>query len=257
MEASVAAVASGVFFVYCAAVAAAQEPRRRNRVLLGCAAGGVCVWAYTLVTPWQVAHDWVAPPLVLLVAYWTSGALFSAPSALWESRLMGIDRALHVRQWAAQAPRVLAEFLEIAYVGVYPVIPIALAIHLVFAPNPDADRFWTVVLVTDFVCFAMLPWIQTRPPRALEQGPPWPARFRSVNMRLLGRASIGVNTFPSGHAAEALAAALLVLGAPALVVGLMFFFAAAIAAGAVFGRYHYAADAVAGYAVALLVWGMV
>jgi hypothetical protein len=36
----------------------------------------------------------------------------------------------------------------------------------------------------------------------------------------------------------------------------MFAAAAAISAGAVLGRYHYAADAVAGWLVALLVWGI-
>jgi membrane-associated phospholipid phosphatase len=66
-----------------------------------------------------------------------------------------------------------------------------------------------------------------------------------------------VNTFPSGHAAEALAAALLCLDAPAPVAAWMFFNAAAISAGAVFGRYHYAADALAGWLVALLVYALV
>ncbi len=63
-----------------------------------------------------------------------------------------------------------------------------------------------------------------------------------------------MNTFPSGHAAEALAAALLVLGAPLPIVLLMFVNAVAVSAAAVLGRYHYAADALAGWAVALIVW---
>ena len=33
--------------------------------------------------------------------------------------------------------------------------------------------------------------------------------------------------------------------------------AAAISAGAVFGRYHYAVDAVAGWVVALTVWSLI
>jgi hypothetical protein len=40
-------------------------------------------------------------------------------------------------------------------------------------------------------------------------------------------------------------------------VACMFVSAAAISAGAVFGRYHYAADALAGWAVAILVWALV
>ena len=63
-----------------------------------------------------------------------------------------------------------------------------------------------------------------------------------------------MNTFPSGHAAEALAAALLVLDAPLPWVVWMFVNAAAVSAGAVFGRYHFALDAIVGWAVAGVVW---
>ena len=63
-----------------------------------------------------------------------------------------------------------------------------------------------------------------------------------------------MNTVPSGHAAEALAAALLVLAAPPMVVGAMFVAAAAVSAGAVLGRYHYSIDIVAGWGTALGVW---
>jgi hypothetical protein len=251
---SLVSVASGLFFVYCAALAVAEEPARRNRVLIGCTAGAAGTVAWVAWASWPVLHDWVLPPLILLTAYWTSGALFKAPSPAWERRLMDVDRRLDIRSRSARAPRAVAEFLELSYAGVYPLIPVALILHLTLTPEPDVDRFWAVVLVTDYICFALLPWIQTRPPRALEEAPPWRSSFRHFNARLLGTASIGVNTFPSGHAAEALAAALLVWGAPAPVVAWMFFNAAAIAAGAVFGRYHYAADAIAGYAVALAVW---
>ena len=85
-------------------------------------------------------------------------------------------------------------------------------------------------------------------------GEPWRSTIRAFNLRIAGSASIGVNTFPSGHAAEALAAALLVLDAPLPVVTVMFLNALAISAGAVLGRYHYAADALSGWLVALAVW---
>jgi membrane-associated phospholipid phosphatase len=63
-----------------------------------------------------------------------------------------------------------------------------------------------------------------------------------------------MNTVPSGHAAEALAAALLVLAAPPVLVAAMFAAAAAISVGAVLGRYHYAIDIIAGWVTALGVW---
>lgn len=198
----------------------------------------------------------VLPPLVLLIAYRASGFLWRGPMFGVESALAGADRALGVPRLARRIPRVIAEFLELAYGGVYPLIPLALVLHLVFSKNPDADHFWTVVLVTDYVCFGMLPLIQTRPPRNLEQAAPWRARLRVLNLNILNRASIGMNTVPSGHAAEALAAALLVLDTPPAIVAWMFFNAAAISAGAVFGRYHYAIDAIAGWIVAVGVWAL-
>ena len=146
------------------------------------------------------------------------------------------------------------ELLEASYAGVYLLIPVALFVHLWYSVSPDPNRFWSVVLITDFICFGMLPWVQTRPPRALEGVDPWRSRLRRFNLRLLGSTSIQVNTFPSGHAAEAVVAALLVLDAPAAIVGLMLLAAFAVSAGAVLGRYHYLADAVAGWIVAAAVW---
>jgi hypothetical protein len=213
--------------------------------------------AWGLVTAWPLLHDWVLPPLVLLVAYWTSGTLYTRPMPGAERVLAAFDSRLGIPQIARRTPRWAAEFLELAYAGVYPLIPVALGLHLWLTPEPDAGRFWTVILITDYVCFGMLPWVQTRPPRALEPGEPWRSSLRGLNQRLLGAASIGVNTFPSGHAAEALAAALLVVHAPWPLVAAMFVNAGAIATGAVLGRYHYAADALAGLAVALAVWGTI
>jgi membrane-associated phospholipid phosphatase len=74
---------------------------------------------------------------------------------------------------------------------------------------------------------------------------------------VLGSFSHERNTFPSGHAAEGLAVVLaLARAAPALSAALVPF-AIGIGVGSVAGRYHFAADAVAGYAVALAVWLLV
>ena len=78
--------------------------------------------------------------------------------------------------------------------------------------------------------------------------------MRRFNLRLLGSTSIQANTFPSGHAAEGVAAALLVLAAPWPISAAVAVAALLVSAGAVLGRYHYAADAFAGWAVALVVW---
>ena len=217
--------------------------------------GSPCRWR-RLYTQAFWLRSVVLPPLVLLIAYRASGFLWRGPMFEAENRLMAADRALGIPAVVRSTPIWMAEILELAYAGVYPLIPIALVLHLACSPAPDADRFWSVVLVTDFVCFAMLPFIQTRPPRALEPSHPWAARLRTLNLNMLHHASIRMNTVPSGHAAEALAAALLVLAAPAGIVAAMFVAAAAVSAGAVLGRYHYAIDIFAGWATALGVFAV-
>ena len=248
--------ATAVVFAYIAIVA--LLPRglsraRRWKALAGAAMGGAILAASMAISDDAVANVWILPPALLLIGYWTSGLLFVAPMPSIERALAALDRSLGVQSAATRCPRVLVEVLEFAYAGVYLLIPLALAIAQ--QSGVTADRFWTTILVTDYICFGMLPWIQTRPPRALGFDVPWRSSWRPINERLLA-ASVQVNTFPSGHAAEGLAVALLVLGAPTSVVVAMFFSAAAISAGAVLGRYHYAADAFAGWLVALLVWGM-
>ena len=215
---------------------------------------GVVIVLASRSTPHWILNDWIVPPSLLLIAYWTSGLLYRAPMPRAERALCRIDQILRIRAISAAMPRLVAELLEIAYLAVYPIVPVALILHMTASETPDASRFWTVILVTDYICFGVLPWVQTRPPRALETEPPWPARFRRLNLRLLGKTSIQVNTFPSGHAAEAVAAFLLVLDAPVLLAGWMFVNAMAISAGATFGRYHFATDILAGWAVALIVW---
>lgn len=250
------AAASIAYFLYIGSVAAFL-PRltatARLRVAAVALAGlGVAAVGGYAAAFWARSVVW--PAVVLLLAYWASGLLWTGPMPGIERWLSRSDARLGVPRMVAGMPRALILLLEAAYAGVYPIIPIALGLHLWFSPSADADRFWSVVLITDFVCFGMLPWIQTRPPRALEAAQPWTSGLRSFNVSLLGRLSIGVNTVPSGHAAEALAAALLVTDAPAFVSVWIWLAAAAISAGAVLGRYHYAVDAVAGWVVALIVW---
>lgn len=244
-----------IFFGYVLVVAAGLRGLTRAarlRAGAGAAAGMLLIAASTRLPADGIANVWLLPPAALLIGYWTSGLLFVAPMPGAERVLARIDEILAIDAIAARTPRLIAEVLELAYAGVYPLIPIAL--YLALREGVTADRFWTVILVTDYVCFGMLPWIQTRPPRAVGFGAPWRSTWRTVNLRVVDVSSVQVNTFPSGHAAEALAAALLVCGSPAPLVMLMFAAAAAISAGAVFGRYHYAADAIAGWAVAVAVY---
>jgi membrane-associated phospholipid phosphatase len=248
-----------VFFGYVILVGAVRSPgpAALRRILSGAVAGLVVLAVSMFASQPPALNHWIWPPMVLLIAYWSSGQLFVKPSTSQERALRWLDDRLDIRAISHRTPQLVAEVLEAAYAGVYLLIPLALLIYLRYSTSPDPGTFWSVVLITDFVCFGVLPWVQTRPPRALEDAEPWPSSLRRFNLRLLGATSIQVNTFPSGHAAEGLAAALLVLAAPAGIASVMLIAGLAVSAGAVLGRYHYLVDALAGWVVAIVVYVLI
>jgi membrane-associated phospholipid phosphatase len=218
------------------------------------------------IKSWQIAvHDWL-PLVVLLAGYRLSGLFFVAPMRSLEERMLAFDRrvfdavGLAPSHWM-HAPALRAA-LELAYVLVYAMVPLGVvALHLSGASD-QLPRYWAVVLAACFTSYAMLPWLQTRPPRVLEallapdaRNPPADrAPFRRLNLAILRRTSNQVNTLPSGHVAAALAVALMVL-ASAPAAGLAFLaLTVAIAIATVIGRYHYIVDTVTGLSVALASW---
>jgi len=248
--------ASVAYFAYVAIVGLALPglPSRRRAVGVGVSVVGLALAAAAYGAEGFWLRSFLLPLLLLLVGYWASGTLWTGPDSRVERLLAAFDRALDVPGLAARLPRILCELLELSYVGIYALIPIALVLHVGYAPNSDPERFWTVVLVTDYICFAMLPWIQTRPPRAIETAAPCRSSIRALNLGLLERTSIGVNTVPSGHAAEAMAIALLLMNAPAPIALVGWAGAILGSAGALAGRYHYLLDVLAGWAVAVAVF---
>ena len=213
----------------------------------------LCLLAF-LADGSPLLREWLMPPVLLLVGYWTSGRFFAGPMPGFERAFSLFDRRIRVDAAIRATPQWLQTALELAYAGVYLLVPAALLIRVATLGDGQPDQFWTVVLVTDFVCFGCLPWIQTRPPRAMRERAPWRSGVRSMNEQILAKTSIQHNTFPSGHAAEALASVLLVAAAPAPMVAAVAAAALLVSAGAVLGRYHYAADALAGWIVAAVVW---
>ena len=166
--------ASVAFFGYVILVVMIRSSRLKSvgRILAGAVLGLLIVAWSALAGQQPILNFWIWPPLVLLVAYWSSGMLFVAPSPSQEAALRWLDDRLAIQDVSRRTPRVLAEVLEAAYAGVYLLIPLALLAREAFLPSPDPDGFWSVVLITDFVCFGVLPWVQTRPPRALKPASP-------------------------------------------------------------------------------------
>jgi membrane-associated phospholipid phosphatase len=264
-------IISLAFFAYLAVVSVARGRARAGIVSL---AGLIVVAAVAQVfahieTPAMVLARDVWPLLVLFAGYRLAGLFYERPDTALEGRLLGVDRWLAERIVSAprlrgvgrgerrgRAVRLVIEWLEAAYLGVYVIIPLGALVVACAAPAGAVDRFWAAVLTSGFVCYGALPWIQTRPPRVIETTDLLPVAggIRRLNLVILERGSVGVNTLPSGHAATAVATALAVTThAPA--VGALFIVAALLVALAtVVGRYHYAVDTILGALVGVIAW---
>jgi len=247
------------YFLYLIALAAVARVSvaRRQRVLatapVTCAA--IATIGLQAGTAAALARDWL-PLLYLVMAYWLPAQLVETPRSRVEARLLRFDHKLfrshRSAAAAARAPRLLVEYLELAYLLCYPVVPAGFACLVLCGFRAEADQYWTAVLLAALPCYGLLPWLPTRPPRAIEM-PETAARsaIRALNVKILDRASVQLNTFPSGHAAASIAIALAV-GSHVLFAGAVLgIVAVSIAAGSVIGRYHYAADVIAGAGLAI------
>jgi hypothetical protein len=242
------------------------RPRRAKAnaiAAVGIAAIGLAVFAGPRVLPplaASVVRDWL-PYVLMLMVYWQAGQFFTRVDTGIQEKLVQLDgrmvTPLLARLARDRAGRSILTGLEIAYLFCYPVMPMSLAALYLMRMGHEADYLWKIVLVSSYLCYCMLPFIQTHPPRKLAWANPVllpKTKMRALNLWVLGHASIHANTFPSAHVASSTACALVLLRlAPG--VGLAFLaLAISIALGAVAGRYHYAADVALGALVALVVF---
>ena len=217
----------------------------------------------TLLSILFVGMPHIMPLIYLLVGYWLPALLVRTPNLRFERLLLDVDHTLFgidgLARFERRAPRLMLEYLELAYLLCYAVVPAGYLVLVATGHDGEAiDRFWSCVLLAAFICYGLLPWLPTRAPRAVEaRREAARSAIRQLNLSVLNRASVQWNTFPSGHTAASLATALAVgayMPAAGVVLGLVAF---SIAAGSVAGRYHYAADAIAGAAAAVLAFVMV
>lgn len=245
-----------VYFGYVAvtALVRASGARRVRGVI---AAAGVIAVIVSLAAedtqPFQLVRDW-APGVYAVLGYWLPGTLAGPPRRSFERKLEAIDAPLlpAIDTFAGRAPRVLLEYLELSYLCCYPLVPGAFAWLALHGRVGAADHYWTAVLLALYPCYGLVPWLPTRPPRAIEPSLAIARRrvfVRELNLRVLRDASIQLNTFPSGHAAGAFAAAAVVVTMMPVAGAVLFVLAISIATASVVGRYHYATDAWAGAGV--------
>jgi hypothetical protein len=240
------------------------RPSWRAAVLAVAAADAGLIWWLTSQTsPAALAvRDWL-PAAQILVGYWLSGPFFHAPMPGAERRLMAGDdwwfRAGGLEWFARRAPRAVLELLEGAYTSAYVVVPAGFGLARWLGGPIDADSYWTPVVLAELLCYGALPWLQTRTPGSLRHRveiDDRPVAMRRLNRIVQRRASIQVNTLPSGHAAGAMATALAAGAAAPVLIAPLAALAILIALASVVGRYHYALDSILGLAAGAAAAGL-
>ncbi len=216
-----------------------------------------------------VLRDWF-PCILILLAYREAGLFFIPdPShrldylfVRWDARLL--SNPLVLAALSGGSPW-LQRYLEFSYFLAYPLVPLGLgslylarqhrAIGRGDKPEEGSgavDHFWTAVLLALFCCYMLFPLFPSTPPRSFfhdSAGPLVRPLFRKMNFWILGQYGIQSSVFPSGHVAAVTATALSVRSYLRR-FGVVFLIAAlSVATATVYGRYHYAADAVAGAAI--------
>jgi membrane-associated phospholipid phosphatase len=242
------------------------DAMRRRRILLGAAVAVAFVLFVSRLPAHGVGGAFrnVLPALFVLGAYRLSGLFFVTPQEHIERWLLAVDRRvlgpLDLERCLVRGPRWMTGVIEIAYVLVHPMLPLGAWAAWSAAGNAGVDAFWSTVFLAEAASYSALPWIQTRPPRALE---PWTEALRTVspwrrlNEFVLRYGSNQVNTLPSGHAAGAVATALAIASLDAALAGPFVVAAGAILVATVVGRYHFVVDTAAGAAFAIAAWGAV
>lgn len=209
----------------------------------------------------SIARDWV--PLGLTLLAYREMDWFTLPH---DHRLERIwvhwDRLL-LHEWGLasgleSAGLFLPALLELSYLLVYAVGPFALAILYAREIRSRADRLLLVYLTGTLLAYALFPYFPSDPPRTAFPGTDLPGvltAIRRINLWIVGGYGIHSSVFPSAHVSSAFSAAWalrLVIPERPRIGWAMFVYATLVAIATVYGRYHYAVDALAGFGVSLV-----
>ena len=209
----------------------------------------------------SIVRDWYPTPLFMM-AYREMG--WFAPlqhthelEKAWEVWDKFFLNTLGVKAIIESLGPVLPSILEISYILVYTVPYIALGLLYAYGRRERVDRFLFPLAVAVLTAYALFPYFPSEPPRTVFPGedfPAWNTIFRRINWWMLGSYGIHTSVFPSAHCSGAFSAAFAMryaLPEKKWVWRFLLVMAILIATATVYGRYHYLADAVAGFALAL------
>jgi membrane-associated phospholipid phosphatase len=258
------------FFGYVAIISLALPQQPRSHTLpIGLA---VCIPALLIALAlgeakvhrefFSVVRDWV-PLALTLVAYremdWFSPLVrdhhLELKWIVWDRRLLhdfGLQRAIEAL--GSFGP----SYLEFCYLLVYAAGPFAVAMMYFAKRRERVNQVVFLYLLGTLLAYALFPFFPSDPPRTVFPGADLPGAvtvLRRFNLWIVGGYGIHSSVFPSAHVSSAFSAgfALLLFLPERKWFGWgMVIYAASVAIATVYGRYHYAVDAIAGLAVSLI-----
>jgi membrane-associated phospholipid phosphatase len=170
---------------------------------------------------------------------------------IWDRRLLD---SWHLRAAIESLGFLLPSYLELCYLLVYGVAAVGVWLMFLNRKRDQVDRFWLGYLVGTLGVYAMFPYFPSEPPRTVFPGADLPhvvTVIRKINLWIVGDYGIHSSVFPSAHVSSAFSAAwALVACIPERkAIGIaMVIYAISVAIATIYGRYHFAVDALAGAA---------
>lgn len=209
----------------------------------------------------SMARDWLPLPLTLLsyreMNWFTKphvGHQLEHTWIVWDRWLLnehGVRALIESAGWIGPG------FLEWCYLLVYAVGPFVVAILYVYRRRDLVDRVLLTYLAGTLLAYGLFPYFPSDPPRVVFAGMDLPriaTVMRRLNLAIVGGVGIHSSVFPSAHVSSAFSGAwgLLVFLREKPWVGRgMLIYAVSVSVATVYGRYHYAVDALAGFAISL------
>ncbi len=210
---------------------------------------------------WNFARDWLPLPLTLLsyreMNWFTKphvGHPLEHAWIVWDRWLLD-EHGL--RALLESGGLVVPSFLELCYLLVYAVGPFVVTILYVYHRRDLVDRVLFTYLAGTLLAYGLFPYFPSDPPRVVFAGMDMPqvtTALRRLNLAIVGGVGIHSSVFPSAHVSSAFSGAwgLLVFLRERRRVGwAMLIYAVSVSVATVYGRYHFAVDALAGFAVSI------
>ena len=255
------------YFTYTAAVAAVRGLPLHVRLEVWVADAAVLAILWLLSRPaaarrpaLAVLRDWL-PLALLLLAYRQMGWMaLPHENRNFENFWIGFDRLIlyefRLKTFIEFFGPMLPNLLELCYLLVYVMPVAAVAVFYATGARSRLDRAYTVLLSATLGAYALYPFFPSAPPRTVfpDSDLPPMSLLRSFNLKILGAYGIHMSVFPSGHAAAAFSCAFAVrelLPAHSRTGTAFLTLAILIAVATVYGRYHFAIDTLAGFALAV------